>query len=227
MSVDSDDEMFDRAKLAQMAASMTPEVRANIVHQAEEIIPMMHKEDIKNIVADEEDEVFKCSEEMTFEWIEMFLSDVNRIERFFTDKKEQLINEFIVMQEKFRLKSNQYENKKKFTQKKQKNSNVNVETNLINMSNDGRASIIMDDHDFFEENLDQNNMSMISAELPLKTSHLSKDLLANDSNDYPKFGADLRSVSRLSENLNYRNSSMHTIRYSEIENVAKKEMAKF
>jgi hypothetical protein len=68
---------------------------------------------------------------------------------------------------------------------------------------------------------------MISAELPLKTSHLSKDLLANDSNDYPKFGADLRSVSRLSENLNYRNSSMHTIRYSEIENVAKKEMAKF
>jgi acyl-CoA reductase-like NAD-dependent aldehyde dehydrogenase len=106
MSVDSDDEMFDRAKLAQMAASMTPEVRANIVHQAEEIIPMMHKEDIKNIVADEEDEVFKCSEEMTFEWIEMFLSDVNRIERFFTDKKEQLINEFIVMQEKFRLKSN-------------------------------------------------------------------------------------------------------------------------
>ena len=46
----------------------------------------------------------------------------------------------------------------------QKNSNANVETNLINMSNDGRASIIMDDHDFFEDNLERNNMSMISAE---------------------------------------------------------------
>lgn len=72
----------------------------------------MLKEDIKNLKPDEEDEIFQASEEMTFEWIEMFLSDVNRIERFFTDKKEHLINEFISMQERFRLKSHQYENKR-------------------------------------------------------------------------------------------------------------------
>lgn len=62
---------------------------------------------------DEGDEVFQASESMAFEWIEFFLSDVNRIERFFVDKKESLINEFIGMQEKFRLKTYQYEDVKK------------------------------------------------------------------------------------------------------------------
>lgn len=62
---------------------------------------------------------------MAFEWIELFLSDVNRIERFFVDKKEGLINEFIAMQERYRLKSYQYEdNKKKFGTKKKNNSSV-------------------------------------------------------------------------------------------------------
>ena len=62
---------------------------------------------------------------MAFEWIELFLSDVNRIERFFVDKKEGLINEFIAMQERYRLKSYQYEdNKKKFGTKKKNNNSV-------------------------------------------------------------------------------------------------------
>lgn len=64
----------------------------------------MTKEDIKN-VEDVDDEIHAISEEQAFEWIEMFLSDVNRVERFFVDKKEQLINEFIGMQERYRLKS--------------------------------------------------------------------------------------------------------------------------
>jgi hypothetical protein len=62
---------------------------------------------------------------LAFEWIELFLSDVNRIERFFVDKKEGLINEFIAMQERYRLKSYQYEdNKKKFGTKKKNNNSV-------------------------------------------------------------------------------------------------------
>lgn len=32
MSVDEDDEMFDRNKLGHLANSMTPEVRAKIIH---------------------------------------------------------------------------------------------------------------------------------------------------------------------------------------------------
>ena len=73
----------------------------------------MTKADLKNMQEDEGDEVFQASESMAFEWIEFFLSDVNRIERFFVDKKESLINEFIGMQEKFRLKTYQYEDVKK------------------------------------------------------------------------------------------------------------------
>lgn len=76
-------------------------------------MPHMTKADLKNMQEDEGDEVFQASESMAFEWIEFFLSDVNRIERFFVDKKESLINEFIGMQEKFRLKTYQYEDVKK------------------------------------------------------------------------------------------------------------------
>ncbi len=75
-------------------------------HKAEAIVPEMHKYDLKNMEDDDEDEIFLASEELAFEWIEFFLSDVNRIERFFLEKKEALINEFIAMQERFRLKSN-------------------------------------------------------------------------------------------------------------------------
>ena len=85
----------------------------------------MTKADLKNLEPEEGDEVFQASEALAFEWIELFLSDVNRIERFFVDKKEGLINEFIAMQERYRLKSYQYEdNKKKFGTKKKNNNSV-------------------------------------------------------------------------------------------------------
>ena len=85
----------------------------------------MTKADLKNLEPEEGDEVFQASEALAFEWIELFLSDVNRIERFFVDKKEGLINEFIAMQERYRLKSYQYEdNKKEFGTKKKNNNSV-------------------------------------------------------------------------------------------------------
>lgn len=83
---------------------MAPEVRAKIETEVQQIVPQMTKDDIKNL-ENENDEIHQISEEMAFEWIELFLSDVNRVERFFTDKKESLINEFIAMQERYRLKS--------------------------------------------------------------------------------------------------------------------------
>jgi hypothetical protein len=43
----------------------------------------MQKADLKNLEETENDIVFQASEELAFEWIELFLSDVNRIERFF------------------------------------------------------------------------------------------------------------------------------------------------
>jgi hypothetical protein len=82
MSVD-DNEFFDRVKLKQLANSMTPDVRAQIVDQVNEVVNHMQKADLKNLEETENDIVFQASEELAFEWIELFLSDVNRIERFF------------------------------------------------------------------------------------------------------------------------------------------------
>jgi len=73
----------------------------------------MKKSDLINLEETDNDVVFQVSQELAYEWIELFLSDVNRIEKFFSNKKESLINEFINMQEKFRLKSHNYEDKKK------------------------------------------------------------------------------------------------------------------
>jgi len=56
----------------------------------------MNIEDLDNLQEGEEDDVFLASEELAFEWIEFFLTDVNRIEKFFKEKQEALINEFIV-----------------------------------------------------------------------------------------------------------------------------------
>jgi hypothetical protein len=82
MSVD-DNEFFGRVKLKQLANSMTPDVRAQIVDQVNEVVNHMQKADLKNLEETENDIVFQASEELAFEWIELFLSDVNRIERFF------------------------------------------------------------------------------------------------------------------------------------------------
>ena len=48
----------------------------------------MTKKDLANVEEDNKDEVFEASEELAFEWIEHFFTDMNRIERFFKDKKE-------------------------------------------------------------------------------------------------------------------------------------------
>ena len=109
MSVD-DLEFLDRAKLKQMANSMTLGYK-QYENQVNEVVNHMKKADLNNLEETDNDLIFQVSEEMAFEWIELFLSDVNRIERFFSDKKDSLINEFINMQEKFRLKSHNYEDK--------------------------------------------------------------------------------------------------------------------
>lgn len=169
---------------------MTPEVRAQMETHVNEVVPQMHKADLKNIEETDNDEVFHASEEMTFEWIEMFLSDVNRIERFFVEKKESLINEFIAMQEKFRLKSYNYEDKKKRPKNLNNSESQNDENMLLQVTTD-RASQAIDDHDFFDT--------------------LKEPLVPSTS-----FISDTR-----------RQSSFHTIRYSEIDKSTSKEMPKF
>lgn len=59
-----------------------------------------------------------ASEELAAIWISSYLDEINRVETFFLTKIEELVNQFILMQDKFRLKSELYETEK--TAKKQK-----------------------------------------------------------------------------------------------------------
>ena len=50
---------------------------------------------------------------MAFEWIGLYLAEADRIETFFLIKLEDLINEFIQLQENFRVRADIYEEKDK------------------------------------------------------------------------------------------------------------------
>lgn len=53
----------------------------------------------------EKDESVKRAEQMTVEWIHAFLDEVYRIDDFFKERQDSLINEFISLQDKLRLRT--------------------------------------------------------------------------------------------------------------------------
>lgn len=59
-----------------------------------------------------DDELIKKSEHETFKWITAFLNEVERIEQFFIAKQNDLINQFILLQDKFRIQAEMYEDEK-------------------------------------------------------------------------------------------------------------------
>lgn len=64
------------------------------------------------------EEVLLASEHLTAIWISAYLDEIERIEHFFTSKLDELVNHFIKMQDKFRLKSEFYETAETEKQKK-------------------------------------------------------------------------------------------------------------
>ena len=66
------------------------------------------------------DESVKRAESMTIEWIHAFLDEIYRIDDFFREKQDDLINEFISLQDKLRMKSEKF-SKKANKDKKKKN----------------------------------------------------------------------------------------------------------
>ena len=58
---------------------------------------------------DERDEVVDYSLTLTVEWIHAFLDEVYRIDDFFKQKQTELINNFIGLQDKFRIRTEKYE----------------------------------------------------------------------------------------------------------------------
>lgn len=81
---------------------------------------------------DERDEVIEFSEELTINWIHAFLDEVYRIDDFFKERQTELINNFIGLQDKFRLKTEKYEegSTKTGRTKGSKKNNSNTGMNL-------------------------------------------------------------------------------------------------
>lgn len=91
-----------------------------MINSKENLIPEVRQRDIAILMTGQEmnaDQLL-ASEELTAIWISSYLDEINRVESFFTAKLEELINQFILMQDKFRLKSELYETEK--SAKKQK-----------------------------------------------------------------------------------------------------------
>ena len=60
------------------------------------------------------------SNKFTTEWIHAWLVEVERIDKFFCTKRDVLIDEFILLQDKFRIKTDIHEQDRKKAEKKQK-----------------------------------------------------------------------------------------------------------
>ena len=61
------------------------------------------------MIPDEVDETIELSEQLTIDWVHAYMEEINRIDNFFTTKQDALINEFISLQDKFRIKTDLHE----------------------------------------------------------------------------------------------------------------------
>ena len=79
------------------------------LQKMESLVPKLQKRDVANMQPDERDAVIEEAERLTIEWIHAFLDEVYRIDDFFKTKQTELINSFIQLQDKFRIKTEKYE----------------------------------------------------------------------------------------------------------------------
>ena len=61
------------------------------------------------MIPDELDEVIELSEKLAIDWVHAYMEEVERIQKFFTIKQDSLINEFISLQDKFRIRTDLHE----------------------------------------------------------------------------------------------------------------------
>lgn len=109
----NEDDAFAVTTMAQsmLATKAVPVMTESEVNM---MIPNINKKDMDMLMADDfvSPEMLRASEELTAIWISSYLDEVQRVETFFLAKIEELINQFILMQDKFRLKGELYEEKK-------------------------------------------------------------------------------------------------------------------
>ena len=85
------------------------EVNIQKMNKAAKIVPNLKKKDLANMKPDERDEIVDLSIDMTVQWVHAFLDEVYRIDDFFKAKQMELINNFIGLQDKFRIRTEKYE----------------------------------------------------------------------------------------------------------------------
>lgn len=79
------------------------------LQKMESLVPKLQKRDVANMQPDERDAVIEEAERLTIEWVHAYLDEVYRIDDFFKTKQTELINSFIQLQDKFRIKTEKYE----------------------------------------------------------------------------------------------------------------------
>ena len=82
-----------------------------------DLVPELKKKDIINMKPDERDDLVEHSETLSVEWIHAFLDEIYRIDDFFKEKQTELINNFIGLQDKFRIKTEKHETSEKKSRK--------------------------------------------------------------------------------------------------------------
>lgn len=97
------------------------------LRQMEKLVPELKKKDLENMQPDERDDQVMFAEELTVKWVHTFLDEIYRIEDFFKSKQTELINQFIGLQDKFRIKTDHFEHdvKSKKSGKSGKKGTVN------------------------------------------------------------------------------------------------------
>ena len=75
--------------------------------EMEELLPQkMTKKDLENVMEpDIMDDTMQLSEKLTVEWVHAFLDEIHRIDEFFSSKQNELIDTFIALQDKFRIRT--------------------------------------------------------------------------------------------------------------------------
>ena len=68
------------------------------------LIPSLKKRDVRNMKPDTRDARVALSEQVVVEWIHAFLDEIYRTDDFFKNKQIELINSFIALQDKFRIR---------------------------------------------------------------------------------------------------------------------------
>jgi len=71
-------------------------------------LPTVKKRDLKHIQPDTRDAVVELSETVTVQWIHAFLDEVYRADDFFRARQAKLINDFITLQDKYRIRNENY-----------------------------------------------------------------------------------------------------------------------